>query len=136
MTQRAINPEKLPATVGDFGVSAGIATDNMLFISGQTPLDGNFRVMGNTFEEQTRIVFDAITTVLGEAGFNWDDMVKMTAFVCTPDRSALTTYCTLLKEYLARYSSKTSVAHTYMLIGEMQVPEMMIEVEGIAVKQK
>lgn len=135
MSHRTVNSPRLPGTAEQFGVSGGIVAGDTLYISGQTPLDANFNVIGKTFEEQTRLVFDAITAVLDEAGFTWDDMVKMTAFVHA-DRSALLTYCGILKEYLGRYSSKSSVAHTYMLMGEMQVPEMMIEVDGTAVKQR
>ena len=136
MSHRAVNSPRLPDTVGDFGVSGGILAGDTLYLSGQTPLDANFNVMGKTFEEQTRAVFDAITAVLEEAGFTWDDMVKMTAFVHTADRSAIHTYCTILKEYLARFSSRSSVAHTYMLMGEMQIAGMMIEVDGIAVRHR
>ena len=136
MSHREVNSPRLPETAEQFGVSGGIVAGDTLYISGQTPLDANFKVIGKTFEEQTRIVFDAITAVLDEAGFTWDDMVKMAAFVHMEDRSAIQTYCTILKEYLARYSSRSAVAHTYMLMGEMQIPEMMIEVDGIAVKRR
>ena len=135
MRHREVNSPRLPQTAAQFGVCGGVVAGDTLYISGQTPLDAEFNVQGKTFEEQARRVFDAITTVLREAGFVWEDMVKMTAFVHA-DRSALETYCAILKEYLARYSSRAAVAHTYMLMGEMQVPGMMIEVDAVAVKQR
>jgi enamine deaminase RidA (YjgF/YER057c/UK114 family) len=135
MSHQAVNSARLPDAVEEFGVAGAILAGNTLYLSGQTPLDGDFKVIGKTFEEQTRAVFDAITAVLEEAGFTWDDMAKMTAFVHTADRSAIYTYCTILKEYLARFSSRSSIAHTYMLMGEMQVAGMMIEVDGIAVRR-
>jgi hypothetical protein len=49
-------------------------------------------------------------------------------------RSDIYAYCNILKEYLARCSARSSIAHTYMLMSEMQVAAMMIEVDGIAVK--
>jgi 2-iminobutanoate/2-iminopropanoate deaminase len=125
----------VPSTEAEFGVSGAILAGDTLYISGQTPLDADFKVRGETFEEQARLVFDAITAVLEAAGFGWDDMVKMTAFVHNPDRSTIRTYCNLLKEYLARFSSRSSVAHTYMLMSEMQIPGMMIEVDAIAVRR-
>ncbi len=136
MGHRAINSPRLPNTESQFGVAGAILAGDTLFLSGQTPLDADFKVIGETFEEQTRAVFDAITAVLEEAAYTWDEMVKLTAFVNPPNREAIFVYCNILKEYLARYSSRTSIAHTYMLMGEMQVPDMMIEVDGIAVRAR
>ena len=136
MSHREINSPRLPNTVEQFGVSGAILAGDTLYLSGQTPLDADFHVIGNTFEEQTRAVFDAITAVLDEAEFTWDDMVKMTAFVHTADRSDIYEYCKILKEYLAQFSKRSSIAHTYMLMGEMQVADMMLEVDGIAVRQR
>jgi enamine deaminase RidA (YjgF/YER057c/UK114 family) len=136
MSHRAVNSPRLPDTVVQFGVAGGILAENTLYLSGQTPLDSNFNVIGRTLEEQVRAVFDAITAVLEEARFTWGEMVKMTAFGHNDDRSAIFTYCAILKEYLARFSFRTSIAHRYMLMAKMQVPDMMIEVDGIAVKHK
>lgn len=136
MSHQEVNSPRLPDTVDQFGVAGGIVAGDTLYLSGQTPLDANFRVVGTTFETQTRAVFDAITAVLDEAAFTWEDMVKMTAFVHTNNRSDIYIYCSILKDYLARFSTRRSIAHTYMLMGEMQVPDMMIEVDGIAVKSR
>ena len=136
MSHRVINSPRLPNTVEQFGVAGAILAGDTLYLSGQTPLGTDFHVTGSTFEEQTRAVFDAITSVLDEAGFTWDDMVKMTAFVHTANRSDIHSYCNILKEYLARFSARSSIAHTYMLMGEMQVADMMIEVDGIAVRRR
>ncbi len=136
MSHREVNSPRLPNTVDQFGVAGAILAGDTLYLSGQTPLDANFRVIGTTFETQTRAVLDSITAVLEEATFTWEDMVKMTAFVHTNDRADIYKYCSILKEYLARFSDRNSIAHTYMLMGEMQVPDMMIEVDGIAVKHR
>src|SRR5690242_18351565 len=104
MSHRVINSPRLPNTVEQFGVAGAILAGDTLYLSGQTPLDADFQLIGNTFEEQTRAVFDAITAVLDEAGFTWEDMVKMTAFVHTANRSDIHVYCNMLKEYLARFS--------------------------------
>ena len=134
VSHNVINPADLPDTATGFGVAGGVVAGNILFISGQAPVDRELRIVGETLEEQTRVVFDAFTTVLDDAGFMWDDVAKINAFVSTETPDAVVEYCRLLKEYLGRYSSRDSVAHTYVVVQALALPGVLIEVEGVAVK--
>jgi enamine deaminase RidA (YjgF/YER057c/UK114 family) len=135
MAHTVVNPSQLVDAATDYGVAGGVVAGNILMISGQAPVDVDLKLVGSTLEEQTRFVFDAFTVVLREAGFTWDDVVKINAFVSEEGTEALTTYCAILMEYLAKHSSRDSVGHTYVVVKALALPGVLIEIEGMAVKQ-
>jgi enamine deaminase RidA (YjgF/YER057c/UK114 family) len=128
-----INPPQLADTATDYGVAYGVAAGNILTISGQAPVDVDLSIVGETFAEQTRVVFDSFTATLEDAGFEWDDVVKINAFVSVDD--GVGEYCAILKEYLRRYSSRESVGHTYVVVKALALPGVLIEIDGMAVRQ-
>lgn len=132
MTNRVINPGRLADTATDYGVAYGVVAGNVLSISGQAPVNRQLGIVGETFAEQTRVVFDSFTVTLEEAGFTWDDVVKINAFVSVED--GVGEYCGILKEYLNRCSSKDSVAHTYVVVKALALPGVLIEIDGMAIK--
>ncbi|MSO95743.1 MAG: RidA family protein [Thermoleophilia bacterium] len=134
MANRPINPPQLADTATDYGVAYGVVAGNILTISGQASVDRELNLVGETFVEQTRVVFDSFTVTLEEAGFAWDDVVKINAFVSVNEPEALGDYCAILKEYLRRYSSKESVGHTYVVVKALALPGVLIEIDGMAVK--
>ena len=73
--------------------------------------------------------------MLREAGFNWDDLIKLSTFVAVEDPEALGVYCAILKEYLAANCSRDAVAHTYVEVKALALPGVLIEIEGVAIKQ-
>lgn len=80
MTKKAITTAKAPAALGPY--SQAIAAGNMLFISGQLPLDpesGAF-VQGG-IEEMTHQVIKNIKTIAQTAGGDLKDIVKTTIFL-------------------------------------------------------
>lgn len=134
MAYNRIDPPDLPDYTKRYGVSAGVLAGGVLFISGQPPVDRERRVVGTTFEEQTRVALDAFTRVLTDAGCTWDHVVKVTAVVLPEGFDAMEQYFGVLKEYLERYSSKRSLAHTYIVARSLVVEGVLIEIEGVAVK--
>jgi 2-iminobutanoate/2-iminopropanoate deaminase len=134
MPHTVINPRGLADTATDYGVAYGVVAGNVLVVSGQAPIDADLNVVGETLVEQTRVVFDSFTTVLDEAGFTWDDVVKLTAFVSVEEPEAVGEYCAILKEYLRKYSSHESVGHTYVVVKALALPGVLIELEGMAIR--
>lgn len=135
MSHTNINLEKLPDYATDYGVAGAVVAGDTLFISGQPPVDRERRIIGTNLEEQARVAFDSFTNTLTHAGFDWDDVVKVTAFITVDGREAMEIYFRVLKEYLSRHSSKDSVAHTYVVPRSLVFPEVLIEVEGVAVRR-
>ena len=67
----------LPAPKSPY--SAGIVCGDMVFVSGQGPLEpGTPNIVGKTIEEQTEVVLKNIERVLQTAGCSLNDVVKST----------------------------------------------------------
>jgi len=78
---QAILTEQAPAPIGPY--SQAIRTGNLLFCSGQIPLDpvSGEIVGGNDIEAQTKQVMQNIAAVLEAAGANFDQVVKTTIYL-------------------------------------------------------
>ncbi len=77
---KIISTEKAPAAIGPY--SQGIITGNMLFASGQIPINpetGNVEAV--TIEDQTTQVMKNIGAILTEAGCGYENVVKTTCFL-------------------------------------------------------
>ncbi len=75
-----LNTTNAPAAIGPY--SQGIETDNLIFLSGQLPIDpvtGTFPEGG--IEEQTRQSLENVKAILASAGCSMDDVVKTTVFL-------------------------------------------------------
>ncbi len=80
MTSTIISTEKAPAAVGPY--SQAVKNGNMIFCSGQLPLDPKTMTLtGMNAAEQTIQVFKNITAVLQASGANLDNVVKTTVFL-------------------------------------------------------
>ena len=78
--KQVISTEMAPGAIGPY--SQAIKTGNMIFCSGQIPIDpstGEF--VSQDVTEQTEQVFKNLTAVLKAAGASLDDVVKTTVFL-------------------------------------------------------
>ena len=76
----AINVQEAPDAIGPYchAMKAG----NLLFCSGQTPLDPDtMKLVGTTIEEQTKRVLINLSIVLGEVGLSLNNVVKTTVYL-------------------------------------------------------
>lgn len=78
MTKK-ISTNKAPAAIGPY--SQALDTGNMLFISGQIPIDPATGVMADTVEEQAKQVLTNIKNILDEAGLSMNNVVKTSVFL-------------------------------------------------------
>lgn len=76
---KKISTDKAPAAIGPY--SQALDTGNMLFISGQIPIDPATGVMADTVEEQAKQVLTNIKNILAEAGLSMSDVVKTSVFL-------------------------------------------------------
>jgi 2-iminobutanoate/2-iminopropanoate deaminase len=75
-----IQSENAPAAVGPY--SHAVRTGNLLFLSGQIPLDPATKaVVPGGIEEQTRQVLRNIKAVLNDQGLHMSNVVKTTIFM-------------------------------------------------------
>lgn len=81
---KIISTDKAPAAIGPY--SQGIILDNIVFTSGQIPIDPqNGQIKGETIEEQTEQVMKNIQAILAEAGTDMSRAVKTTCFLADMD---------------------------------------------------
>ena len=82
--KKCIATNKLPQAIGPY--SQLVISNGFLFLSGQIPID---RMTGNMveglIEEQTKAVLGAIKSVLEEQHLAMDDIVKVTAYLTSPE---------------------------------------------------
>lgn len=116
-----IHPEGLGAPKTP--VSWGIVSGGFLFVSGQMPLDSEWRLVSDDFRTQARATFDNFRACLHAAGCDFRDVVKVTAFLA--NTSDFDAYNEIYGEYFEPpYPARTTVQAG--LLG------FSIEVEGIA----
>lgn len=80
MSKQVISTADAPAAIGPY--SQAIRAGNMLFVSGQIPLNPQTgEIVGATAAEQARQVLNNLKAVLQAAGTSLDNVVKTTIFL-------------------------------------------------------
>ncbi len=87
MTKTAIHTEDAPAAIGSY--SQAIQNGNLVFLSGQIPLDpATMEIVEGDFETRARRVFDNLKAVAEAAGGSLDQIVKLTVYLTDLDNFA------------------------------------------------
>ena len=82
-----IHSDDAPAAIGTY--SQAIRTGDLVFLSGQIPLDPKtMEIVGGDFEARARQVFTNLRAVAEAAGGTLDDAVKITVFLTDLDNFA------------------------------------------------
>ncbi len=80
MTKQRISTPEAPAALGPY--SQGVASGNLLFVSGQTPIDpATGALVAGSIEESTRQVIKNIRAILQAAGADLEHVLKTTVFL-------------------------------------------------------
>jgi len=80
MIKRVIQTEKAPKAIGPY--SQAIQAGNLLFLSGQIPIDpATGEVVRGEIQQQTRRVLENIKGLLESQGLGMKDVVKVTIFL-------------------------------------------------------
>lgn len=77
--KEAIISEKAPAAIGPY--SQAIKTGNLIFCSGQLPIDRATGEMSEGIKEQTRRSLENVKHILAEEGLGIDNVVKTTVLL-------------------------------------------------------
>jgi len=115
MTRAAHTSPNGPAAIGPY--SHGVWADDLLFLSGQTPIDPATKALvAGGVTEQTEQVFRNLEAVIADAGLSMDDVVKTTVFLTAmadfPDMNAV--YGTHFSE---PYPARSTVAVAGLPLG-------------------
>ena len=122
-----LNPPTLSAPTGYTHV-VQVHRGRTVYIAGQVAFDKSGNVVGKgDFTAQTTQVFENLKLALAAAGATFDNLVKVTTFVT--DLSQMQT----LRAIRAKYYGKNAPASTLVQIVKLAHPDLMIEIEAIAV---
>ncbi len=80
MSKKTIQTNNAPAAIGPY--SQGVVTGNLLFTSGQLPIDPSTgKIPAGDIEERAHIVFKNLSAIAKEAGTSLDFAVKTTVYL-------------------------------------------------------
>ena len=118
-----------PAGIMSQGVA--VQAGRMVFASGQVArgVDGQLVGRGD-IRAQTRKVLENTQAVLAEGGATLDDVVKVTVFVTN-----LAEHFSAIHEVRAEFFKSDYPASTLVEVSRLVDPDMLIEIEAIAVVQ-
>jgi 2-iminobutanoate/2-iminopropanoate deaminase len=127
VSKQIINPSTMPAPAGySYGVKK---SGTPLYISGQVAIDGAGKLVGEgDAAAQTEQVFQNLRSVVEAAGGTMADIVKLTIYVTDAAyRPAITA---ARQKYFADGQYPAS---TYLVISGLALPQLLVEIEAIAV---
>ena len=107
MGKQAIRSDNAPAAIGTY--SQAIRTGNLVFLSGQIPLDpATMEIVPGDFEARARRVFDNLKAVVEAAGGSLDDIVKVNVYLT--DLSNFATVNAVMADYFSQpYPARAAV---------------------------
>lgn len=76
---KQIITENAPKAIGPY--SQGLVSGNLVFVSGQIPIDPKTGIMPETVEEQAKQVLKNLTGVLAEEGLTMKNVIKTVVFL-------------------------------------------------------
>jgi 2-iminobutanoate/2-iminopropanoate deaminase len=80
MTRIHTHSDRGPAAIGPY--SQGIWAGDLLYLSGQTPIDpATGTLIDGDVEAQTHRCFDNLLAILGDAGLTSDDVIKCNVYL-------------------------------------------------------
>lgn len=120
-----INTSKAPAAAGPY--SQGIGLENLVFVSGQLPIDPATGDLANGLEEQTKQSMANVKAVLEAAGSSLDKILKTTIFI--RDMKDFAT----VNEIYAQYFPENPPARSCFAVAGLP-KDALVEIECIAHK--
>lgn len=128
MEKRPVNPWTWQDQFGFVQGNLVSGGERVLYCSGQTSVDGNGSVLhAGDMAAQMRQALDNLEAVLGEAGLSTENLVKLTVYVTDMD-AAMAAYASVGAR-VAGYRC----AQTLIGVQRLFSPELMVEIEGVAV---
>jgi len=80
MSIKPIQSDHAPAAIGPY--SQGVVSGNLLFTSGQLPIDpATGKIPDGTIEEMAHLVFKNLEAITADAGTSLDNAVKTTVYL-------------------------------------------------------
>ena len=124
--REAISTPGAPAAIGPY--SQAIKAGNLLFLSGQIPLDpATGQLVTGGIEAQTRQVFANIGAILQAAGASFDQVVSATVYVADMNDFAK------VNEIYATYFASPAPARATVQVARLP-KDSLVEIQVVAMK--
>ncbi len=123
--KREIKTDDAPQAIGTY--SQAIATENLLFISGQIPLDPKTMNLVDGIENQIRQTFLNIENILKKEKLTFENVVKLTILLVDLDNFEL------VNEVMADLFKKPYPARAAYEVSKLP-KNSLVEIETIAAK--
>jgi reactive intermediate/imine deaminase len=128
MDKTVLQSPKLAKPAGIFSPGVKVGAGNLIFVSGQVARNAAGEIVGQgDIHAQTRQALENVKAVLEAAGATIDDIVKVTVFVTDVTQFAA------IHEVRAEYFKRDYPASTLVEVKGLVSPELLIEIEAIAV---
>jgi 2-iminobutanoate/2-iminopropanoate deaminase len=125
---KRINPPALSTPTGYTHVVEVTGPNKTIYISGQIAFDKDGKIVGaGDMKAQAEQVFKNLEAALAAAGAKFADVVKMNTYITDMDQAPA------IREVRARYFGQTAPASTFVKVAGLVRPELMLEIEVIAV---
>lgn len=126
MEKSIITTDKAPVAIGPY--SQGIAFGNLVFTSGQLPIDMATGAFPKTVQEQTKCSIENVRAILEQVGCTLADVVKTTVFIKNMDDF------NAVNEVYAAYFTDDYPTRSCVEVARLP-KDALVEVEVIAVKK-
>lgn len=124
-----IETRKAPKAIGPY--SQGVMTEELVFVSGQIPIDPlSGKIVQISIEGQTRQVIDNLEAILNAAGLTLDDVVKAEVFL-----KDMNDFQKMNAVYAERFSGSIKPARQAVQVVRLPM-DAMVEISCIASRQK
>lgn len=123
MSKKIIRTQNAPAAIGPY--SQGVRIENLLFVSGQLPVDPATGAMPENIEDQTRRSLENLKAILEEAGGSLENVVKTTVFLSDMNNF------TRMNEVYKQYFKSDFPARSTVQVARLP-KDAMIEIEAVA----
>lgn len=124
MTRQAISSDRAPTALGPY--SQAVRAGQLLFCSGQLPLDGKGRLLDGDIKALAGQIFDNLDAVLQAAGGDTRNIVKLTIYLLDLDDFAEVNQV-MRERFSEPYPARATVAVAGLPLGAR------MEVEAVAV---
>jgi enamine deaminase RidA (YjgF/YER057c/UK114 family) len=100
----------------------------MIYLSGQTPTDANYKVRSSDFRRQAHSVYENIELALRSAGATLHNVIKTTTYLTDAANIA-----PLREVRMERYKDlQAPPANTLLVVSRLAEPEFLIEIDVVA----
>ena len=126
MMKSKIETTQAPAAIGPY--SQGISVGDLVFVSGQLPIDPASGVMPGDIAGQTRQSLQNLKNILEAAGSSMDKVCKTTVFLQDMDD-----FVAMNEVYQAAFGEGAYPARSAVAVAKLP-KEALVEIEAIACK--